>query len=300
MKKRVRAIIKKGNAILLIHRIKKGKEYWVFPGGGIEESDTNKETALIRECKEELGVNVQVGKLFAASDFISDNEKKCEYFYKLIKGLNIVDVIILRPTSNHKSFKKCEKIIKRLIKVRASRNSCLISIGGGYVSDITCYTASVYMRGIDFIQIPTTLMSMVDAVIGKVAINFEENKNLIGSFYSPKYVFSDLNFLSTVSKKEKILGLSEVWKHGLIKRDNNIIRKIENCLSNFSDEYYSEFIHFSMKVKKDCVVSDYNDRKGKHKALSLGHTFANFLEKKNKYETWSCCNIRYYFCCYFI
>jgi 3-dehydroquinate synthase len=207
---------------------------------------------------------------------------RVEYFNKLIKELNVVDIVILHPTPNYKSFKECEKIIKRLINVKASRNSCLISVGGGYVSDITGYVASNYMRGIDFVQISTTLMSMVDSVIGKVAINFGNNKNLLGSFYSPKYVFSDLDFLSTLKKDEKILGLSEVWKHALIRRDDTVIKKIESYLSNFSNKSYLDFIHYSMKVKASCVAPDYNDKNGNHKALSLGHTFANFLEKKSE------------------
>jgi len=206
-----------------------------------------------------------------------------EYFKRLTEKLNVVRVVILHPTPNYKSFRECEKIIKRLMKAKASRKSCLISVGGGYVSDITGYVASNYMRGIGFVQIPTTLMSMVDAVIGKVAINYGDYKNLLGSFYSPKFVFSDLSFLTSLKKDEKILGLSEVWKHALIKRNSDVVKKIENYLSNFSNnKYYSDFIHYSMKVKAACVAPDHDDRNGNHKALSLGHTFANFLEKNLK------------------
>jgi 3-dehydroquinate synthase len=213
---------------------------------------------------------------------INAKKDRREYFKKLIKNLNVADIIILHPTPNYKSFKECERIIERLIKVKASRKSCLISVGGGYVSDITGYVASNYMRGIGFVQISTTLMSMVDAVIGKVAINYGDIKNLLGSFYSPKFVFSDLDFLTSLKKDEKILGLPEVWKHALIKRDNGIIKKIESYLSNFSNKHYSEFIYFSMKVKRACVLPDHDDTNGNHKALSLGHTFANFLERESK------------------
>lgn len=213
---------------------------------------------------------------------INAKKERKEYFNKLIEDLNVVDIVVLHPTPNYKSFKECEKIIKRLIKAKASRKSCLISVGGGYVSDITGYVASNYMRGIGFVQISTTLMSMVDAVIGKVAINYDDYKNLLGSFYSPKFVFSDLDFLSTLKKEEKVLGLPEAWKHALIERNDDIVKKIESYLLNFSNKYYLEFVHFSMKVKKYCVVDDYDDRSGKHKALSLGHTFANFLEKNSE------------------
>ena len=81
MKKRVRAIIKKGEEILLIHRIKKKKEYWVFPGGGVDKTDKDKGSALIRECEEELGVDIQVGNLFTTYEFGDDDEKQYEYFY---------------------------------------------------------------------------------------------------------------------------------------------------------------------------------------------------------------------------
>lgn len=213
---------------------------------------------------------------------INAKKDRKDYFNRLINDLNIADIVVLQPTPNYKSFKECEKIIKRLIRAKVSRKSCLISVGGGYVSDITGYVASNYMRGVGFVQISTTLMSMVDAVIGKVAINYGDYKNLLGSFYSPKFVFSDLDFLSTLRKEEKVLGLPEVWKHALIKRDRDIVKKIENYLLNFSDKHYSEFIYFSMKVKRSCVENDYDDRIGSHKALSLGHTFANFLEKKSE------------------
>jgi len=220
-------------------------------------------------------------KLILIVDINAKAERK-EYFKRLTENLNVVDIVILHPTPNYKSFRECEKIIKRLIKVKASRKSCLISVGGGYVSDITGYVASNYMRGIGFVQISTTLMSMVDAVIGKVAINYGDYKNLLGSFYSPKFVFSDLGFLTSLKNGEKILGLSEVWKHALIKRNRDVVKKIENYLSNFSNEYYLDFIYYSMKVKASCVAPDHNDRNGNHKALSLGHTFANFLEKKSE------------------
>jgi len=149
------------------------------------------------------------------------------------------------------------------------------------VGDITGFVAANYMRGIDFVQIPTTVMSMSDAIIGKVAINFGGIKNLLGSFYSPRYTFCDINLLLTLNKKEIIFGLVEVWKHTLVVNDNSIARKIADYLDGKSyPDIFFDLTKFSLKTKKKLVENDFNDKNGIHKALSLGHTYANYLEQK--------------------
>ncbi len=207
------------------------------------------------------------------------NNKWNNYINILADNLEIDKIIFLKPAVNFKSFKVYEEIIGKLIKYKYSRNSCLISVGGGYISDVVGFVASSYMRGIDFVQISTTFMSMVDPVIGKVAINYKDHKNILGSFYSPKYVFCDQQFIKTLSKREIIMGLSEVWKHALLKNNKGIIGKIEKVLDG-DRGCINELILFSIETKKMYVEPDYDDQKGKHKALSLGHTFANYLEKQ--------------------
>ncbi len=146
------------------------------------------------------------------------------------------------------------------------------------MADITGFIASIFMRGIDLIQIPTTMMSMSDAVIGKVAVNFRGLKNLLGSFYFPKFVFADTHFLKTLPEKETVFGLIEVWKHALLVQDYKIIQAIEYYLSGCAKLDETQIIKFSLEAKRHFVEVDYNDKMGVHKALSLGHTLANYLE----------------------
>lgn len=206
---------------------------------------------------------------------------KRDYIKELFKSLGTLDIIFLEPKVSHKDFRNCDSIMKRLVDVKASRKSCLIAIGGGYVADMTGFIAANYMRGIDFIQIPSTLMSMADAVIGKVAIDYHGIKNLLGAFYSPRFVFCELSLLDTLKDDEIIFGLVEVWKHALLENNTEIANKINKILNNnenISLECYDNLIAFSLKTKKKYVQVDYNDTKDLHKALSLGHTFANYLE----------------------
>lgn len=206
--------------------------------------------------------------------FIKRNLKRC------FKN-KITDIIVVRPTIKYKEFNTCSEIIQKMALVKMNRNGCLVAIGGGYVGDLAGFISANYMRGIDFVQIPTTVMSMADAIIGKVAINFNGIKNLLGSFYSPRYTFCDVSLLRTLNEKEIILGLVEVWKHALVVNNNSITQKIVNCLDKrFYPSIFFELTRFSLKTKKKFVEADFNDRNGIHKALSLGHTFANYLEQK--------------------
>lgn len=206
------------------------------------------------------------------------------YLQHLCQKLNInnKDVIVLKPEPESKNFNQAETIIRHLLHNEASRKSCLLAIGGGYIGDLTGFVAAVYKRGIDFAQISTTFMGMVDAVIGKVAINFDNVKNLLGAFYSPKLVFCDISFLSDLDNKEINYGLVEVWKHALLVNDHQILAEIDSYLSNGTKLPLQSMITFSLNVKKGFVEKDSNDTRDLHKALSLGHTLANYLE----HEAW--------------
>jgi 3-dehydroquinate synthase len=192
------------------------------------------------------------------------------------------DTITINPIAKYKDIKRCQSLIGDIAKCRLTRKSCLIAIGGGYVGDLVGFIASIYMRGIDFIQIPTTLMAMGDAVIGKVAVNFAEHKNLLGSFYSPRFIFCDTAFLKTLPPKEIAYGLVEIWKHALLKESSVAIQKIEDSLRERRNVDFLTLVDFSLRVKKKFIERDYNDLNGSHKAVSLGHTFANYFERRSK------------------
>lgn len=210
-------------------------------------------------------------------------EKHKVYIDSIAKSLDSENIVLVKPELEFKDFSNCGIIFDKLVNMKASRKSCLIAIGGGYVGDLVGFTASVYMRGIDFVQIPSTFMAMADGVIGKVAINYGGHKNVIGNFYSPRYIFCDTNFLESLKEEEILFGMVEVWKHALLKNNRGVISKIETFL-NSGEIDLEKIIYFSMKTKKDFVKADMEDTKGKHKALSLGHTFANYLEAHKNFR----------------
>jgi 3-dehydroquinate synthase len=202
------------------------------------------------------------------------------YFESLFSYLKIpkFHVVFLKPKPQYKDLKHAQVLIKNLIKIKASRKTCILAIGGGYVGDLSGFVASIYMRGIDFIQISTTLMSQCDGIIGKVAVNLGKVKNLIGAFYSPRVMFCDISFLKSISVREQIYGLVEIWKHAIIYNDKKIIAEINQFLEKNYQLNYKSLIYFSLTVKKHYVEKDLYDNNGYHKALSLGHTIANILE----------------------
>lgn len=214
---------------------------------------------------------------------VIDNQaykKHLIYFESLFECLNInkSHVVFLKPKPQYKDLKRAQVIIKQLIEIGASRKTCIVAIGGGYVGDLVGFVSSIYMRGIDFIQIPTTLMSQCDGIIGKVAVNFKSIKNLTGTFYSPKMIFCDINFIKSFPKIEQLYGLAEIWKYAILVNDSKIISDINMYLENKKLLNYNFLINFSLLTKKYFVEKDPFDRNGYHKALSLGHTLANVLE----------------------
>ena len=180
----------------------------------------------------------------------------------------------------NKNQKTINNILDILLKKNFSRKDCLISIGGGITGDIGGFAASIFKRGLQFINIPTTLLSQVDSSIGgKTGINSNQGKNLIGSFYQPKLVISDSEFLKTLSKREIICGYGEIIKHSLIKSkvfykflDKNISR-----ILNLESPFIEKAIYQSCKIKKLVVEKDEKENEFR-KVLNLGHTFAHAYE----------------------
>jgi len=132
-----------------------------------------------------------------------------------------VDLLLISDKEKDKSFPEIQKIISRLIALKIHRKTCLVAFGGGVIGDITGFVASIYMRGLNFISIPTTLLSQVDSSLGgKCGVNTLEGKNLVGSFYPPKAIFSEISFLKTLPLKHYQSGLAEVIKYAIIDNQN--------------------------------------------------------------------------------
>lgn len=176
-------------------------------------------------------------------------------------------------------------VLSRCVENDLDRRSCLVGIGGGKVGDIVGLAASLFMRGIDFVQVGTTLMSQVDGIIGKTAVDFQGRKNIIGSFSSPVLSICDPYFLKSNSKELIRMGLVEVIKHAFIKggkylKDVNDATKDKDFLSNLS---FDQIVFGSIYIKSKMVSDDLYDTKGEHAKLSYGHTIANAIEEISKY-----------------
>ena len=164
---------------------------------------------------------------------ITDDGVPKKYIKELrnsIKNKNI-NVITLKQGENSKSFSSYQRILNKLLDLKFDRSDTLIALGGGVVGDITGFCAATYLRGIDYIQIPSTLLAQVDSSVGgKTAINVKQGKNLIGSFYNPKLVLISTNFLKTLSENEYKSGLGEILKYAFI--GNKKLKKIIESNTN--------------------------------------------------------------------
>lgn len=171
-------------------------------------------------------------------------------------------------------------IIENMIDSKITRKCLVIGLGGGVIGDLSGFIASIYMRGVDFIQIPTTLLSQIDSSIGgKVGINAINMKNAIGSFYQPKLVLIDPNTLSTLAVREFNNGMAEMIKYGMIASNplfNDLLEK--DITKNI--EYY---IEKCISIKKDIVINDVYD-KGERQLLNFGHTIGHAIEKYSDFS----------------
>ena len=210
-------------------------------------------------------------------------------FKKIIKDkLKRYDLLILPfiASEKNKSMKKIDFYLNKILSKNFNRSDLIIGLGGGITGDVAGFTASFYKRGINFINIPTTLLAQVDSAIGgKTGVNSNKGKNLIGSFYQPKLVISDTSFLNSLSKKEMICGYAEILKHSIIK-DKKFFgwlkKNTKNILLKKSKEL-SYAIKKSCQIKIFFVTKDVNER-GLRMILNFGHTFAHAIEVKNKYS----------------
>ena len=192
-----------------------------------------------------------------------------------------VHVITVPDGEEYKNWQSIEMILEGMFEVRFNRNSLLIAFGGGVIGDMTGFAASIYQRGIDFVQIPTTLLSQVDASVGgKTGFNNKYGKNLVGAFHQPKAVYADAHFLSTLPKREFAAGVAEVVKMAVCF-DADFFAWLEEA--DLNDELQlSEAVSKSVQTKAWVVAQDEKER-GLRAALNYGHTFGHVIEKETKY-----------------
>ena len=193
---------------------------------------------------------------------------------------------VFKANEINKNINSVNKILDILLNKNFSREDCLISIGGGITGDISGFAASLFKRGLKFINIPTTLLSQVDSSIGgKTGVNTKFGKNLIGSFYQPSLVISDIQFLKTLPRREMICGYGEILKHSLIanKKFYNFLNKNSENIFNISSPFIEQAIFKSCKIKKSVVEKDEKE-KNLRKILNFGHTFAHAFEASLGYS----------------
>ena len=216
----------------------------------------------------------------------SNVPNKFKYELKLkLKNYNLL-FLSFKASEKNKSINVINYYLKILLSKNFNRSDLIIAVGGGITGDVVGFISSIFKRGINFINIPTTLLAQVDSAIGgKTGVNSEYGKNLVGSFYQPKLVVSDTSFINSLPKKEMICGYAEILKHSIIKD-----KKFFNWLKKYSrfifEKRTKELIYAikkSCEIKKFFVSRDSNE-KGLRMILNFGHTFAHAIEIRNNYS----------------
>jgi 3-dehydroquinate synthase len=248
-------------------------------------------------------IYIGAGLLFRIADFIpqelegrslfivTDQSVKSTAFeiQSLLKdaGVARAEIFQLEAGEQAKSFDHLEKLCQWLLKNNVARNSLLLAVGGGVIGDLTGFAASVIMRGVPYIQIPTTLLAQVDSSVGgKTAINMPEGKNMVGTFHQPSAVIADIDTLKTLPKRQFLAGYAEIVKYGLIN-DSGFFNWLENngrqvCAGE--KEALTHAIEVSVKAKAAIVQSDEKEETGQRALLNLGHTFGHALETAAGYD----------------
>ena len=219
---------------------------------------------------------------------ITDNGVPKKHIKELKNKINNKNIatFTLNKGEKSKSFSSYKKILNKLLELKFDRSDIIIALGGGVVGDIAGFSAATYLRGIRYIQIPTTLLAQVDSSVGgKTAINVVQGKNLVGAFYNPSLVLISTSFLGTLSKDEYKSGLGEVVKYALIgnKKLKNIIEKNSQDIINRNESVLKIIIEESIKTKSKIVTEDEKES-GIRAILNFGHTFGHAIEAHNNYK----------------
>jgi 3-dehydroquinate synthase len=225
-------------------------------------------------------------KKYSKIFIITDKNVANLHLAKIQQILPSAEVLILEAGEQTKSFAFLEKTCEEILAKGIDRKSLIIAFGGGVIGDLSGFIASILLRGIDFIQIPTTLLSAVDSSVGgKTAINSISGKNLIGSFYQPKLVICDLDFLKTLPLRELKSGYGEVVKYGLIK-DLEFFEFLEQ---NYAKIFAQDEAVMRLIIKRSChlkaeIVGRDEKENGERALLNFGHTFGHIFETETNYS----------------
>jgi 3-dehydroquinate synthase len=249
------------------------------------------------------GILAQAGSYLKALGFkgnvivVTDEQVSTHHGETLKKSLEqegfASEIIALPAGEQTKSFDVLEALLERMLSGKPDRKTPVIAFGGGVIGDLTGFAASILLRGLPFVQIPTTLLSMVDSSVGgKTAINSSHGKNLVGSFYQPRLVLADTDVLKTLPHREWLAGYAEVVKYGLINdaalfdalvKAEPLLQEIDQ-VSPEHQRLVVEMVTASCKAKAEIVSQDEKEA-GKRALLNFGHTFGHALEAETGYSS---------------
>ncbi len=205
---------------------------------------------------------------------------------KVDKLIDPKSKFIFKSGEKNKSFNTLQSIHRKMINKKLGRSGAVLALGGGIVGDVTGFAAATYMRGIHYLQVPTTLLAAVDSSVGgKTGINFDSTKNVIGSFYQPKLVLIDTDFFKTLPEEEILCGVGELVKYAFIidKRFYNYLSKNLDKVLRLNPAAVEKVVVESVKYKGAVVAQDEREG-GLRKVLNFGHTFAHAVEVEQKYK----------------
>lgn len=216
-----------------------------------------------------------VGPLYA------EEVRKC-----LEADFDSVFVYTFEAGESNKNLETVNGLYEYLILHRFDRRDVLIALGGGVVGDLTGFTAATYLRGIDFIQVPTTLLSQVDSSIGgKTGVDFMQYKNMVGAFYQPKLVYMNLSTLRSLPERQIVSGMGEIIKHGLLRDETYYqwLKDNHDAILALDANAMEEMIYRSCEIKREIVEKDPTE-KGDRALLNLGHTIGHAIEKLSNFS----------------
>lgn len=260
----------------------------------INEQKKSYPIIIDNECISNL--KEEILKYVRGKKYVVVISKRVAKLYGDSLGFNEQDMFILKDGEKHKNFRNYRKILDFCLKRKLNRDDAIIAVGGGVVGDIAGFAASTYMRGIDYIQVPTTLLACVDSSVGgKTAVNCKFGKNLIGAFHQPKAVIINVNFLKTLNLRELKTGLGEVVKYAFIEKscclneELNLINYLsENYASilNYDEKTLIELIKMCILLKISVVEKDEHEA-GFRRILNFGHTYGHAVEQLTNYKKYT-------------
>lgn len=250
-------------------------------------------SGLLQKSGDYISKVIEPGKICV----VTDEEVSKYHLFKVTRslmqsGFDVTQPIVLPSGEITKNFKDLQLVVTSALSYGLNRDSTVVALGGGVIGDITGFAASIIMRGINFVQIPTTLLAQVDSSVGgKTAINTNQGKNLVGTFYQPDMVLVDMDVLQTLPKRELLSGYSEVVKYALINNprffdwlDKNCYKMLDGDILDDNGHVLSYAVETCCKAKSKIVKQDEREDRGVRDVLNLGHTFGHAIEAFSNYD----------------